>query len=40
VTQGRQRLRQRCELGSSRAPPGRPDEQLAVEVGRDAQCTD
>jgi hypothetical protein len=32
-------LQQRHGLGSRRAPIGRPDEELAVEVGCDVQCT-
>ena len=40
VPQGRQRLRQRHGLGSGRAPIGRPDQKLAVEVGCDVQCGD
>ena len=35
VPQGRQWLRQRHGLGSGRAPLGRPDEKLAVDIGRD-----
>ena len=34
VPQGRQWLRQRHGLGSGRAPIGRPDEKLAVDIGR------
>jgi hypothetical protein len=33
-------LRQRYGLGSSRALIGSPDEKLAVDIGRYAQCTD
>ena len=40
VPQGRQWLRQRHWLGSGRAPIRRPDQELAVDVGRYAQCTD
>jgi len=40
VPQGRQWLRQRRGLGSGRAPVGRPDEKLALDIGRYAQCTD
>jgi hypothetical protein len=34
VPQGRQWLRQRHGLGPGRAPIGRPDEKLAIEIGR------
>src|SRR5262249_28471460 len=33
VPQGRQRLRERHGLGSRRAPIGRPDEKLAIDIG-------
>jgi len=33
-------LQQRHGLGSGRAPIGRPDQELAIDIGRYAQCTD
>ena len=36
MPQGRQWLRQRHRLGSGRASLGRPDQKLAVDIGRDA----
>ncbi len=34
MPQGRQWLQQRRELGSCRAPLGRPDEKLALDIDR------
>ena len=39
MPQGRQWLRQRHALGSGQSALGSQDEELAVEVGRDVQCT-
>jgi class 3 adenylate cyclase len=39
VPQGRQWLRQRHALGSGQSALDSQDEELAVEVGRDVQCT-